>query len=208
MRTGLMENGMNKQDMDSSGRPLRWYEWLLLLLLMSLAAGVRAQALFKVAPVYKCTTTHGDIAFQDSPCATTKSEAVVDIAPAPAYVASPAYAIDRRPQTTATARSRGQSSPSREHDSSSVRFFECRATDGQVFYRHSPCPHSIASATPGATKGRGRNSAQSVGVTSYHVSREEACTQMRRAGAIGRSGHAYDEDVSTYDKNLGRDPCR
>ena len=149
---------MNKQDMDSSGRPLRWYEWLLLLLLMSLAAGVRAQALFKVAPVYKCTNTHGDIAFQDGPCATTKSEAVVDIAPAPAYAASPAYAIERRPQSTATARSRGESSPSREHDSSSVRFYECRATDGQVFYRHSPCPHSIASATTtwccGSSSGR------------------------------------------------------
>jgi len=31
---------------------------------------------------------------------------------------------------------------------------------------------------------------------------------MHRAGAISRAGHEHDEDVSTYDRNLGRDPCR
>jgi len=40
------------------------------------------------------------------------------------------------------------------------------------------------------------------------VPRDEACQRIHSAGAIGRAGHQHDEDVSTYDRNLGRDPCR
>jgi len=34
------------------------------------------------------------------------------------------------------------------------------------------------------------------------------CRRLARAGSIGRAGHERDEIVSTYDRNLGRDPCR
>ena len=44
--------------------------------------------------------------------------------------------------------------------------------------------------------------------TSAPLPRGEACRRMAAAGSIGRAGHARDESVSTYDRNLGRDPCR
>jgi len=31
---------------------------------------------------------------------------------------------------------------------------------------------------------------------------------MRRAGSSGRKGHEFDESISTYDRNLGNDPCK
>jgi hypothetical protein len=90
--------------------------------------------------------------------------------------------------------------------------YECRVSDGEVFYRHSPCPHSVSADAAGGGKNRSRSGSQSpsqkLTVSARAVPREEACAQLHRAGAIGRAGHAHDEDVTTYDRNLGRDPCR
>jgi hypothetical protein len=192
---------MDKYDFEPSGRTLRWYEWLAFLLLFFLAAGVRAGS------IYKCIDAQGGVAYQAQACANAQHEAVVEIAPAPAYAASPSYAVHDDVEERAARRGRGKSASTSRTASSSPQSYECRAADGQVFYRHTSCPHSVA-AQGGGTKGRGHAYAQSVGVSGHRVAREEACTQMRRAGAAGRSGHEHDEDVSTYDKNLGRDPCR
>ncbi len=166
-----------------------------------LAAGVRAES------VYKCTDAHGAVAYQTQACAAAQHEAIVEIAPAPAYAPSPTYALDREGTARGAKRSRADSARTRHNASPSAQSYECRTADGQVFYRHTSCPHSVA-AQGGGTKGRGRAAAQSVSVSGHRVAREEACTQMRRAGAAGRSGREHDEDVSTYDKNLGRDLCR
>jgi hypothetical protein len=197
---------MDDFDFEPSGRTLRWYEWLLFLLLFFLAAGVRADT------VYKCTDAQGDVAFQSQPCTAAQHQALVAIAPAPAYAPSPQYAIDRTANVHAldqVSSSHGRSDVVRaRREAQSAASYECRSADGQTFYRHTPCPHSVAATQGGRTKGRESTAARSVSVSSRRVSREEACAQMRRAGAAGRSGREHDEDVSTYDKNLGRDPCR
>ena len=188
-----------------TGRMARWYEWLLILLLLGVAGGVRAAA------VYKCTGAQGEVAYQSQPCADGQPATVIQIAPAPAYAPSPHYAIDRdetaRPTRTAT---RGHSAERRETVPLS---YECRAADGQVFYRHGSCPHSIpAASVHGASawmhgKGAARGGA-TVSVTAQRIAREDACHEIRRAGSAGRAGHEHDEVASTYDHNLGRDPCR
>ena len=90
--------------------------------------------------------------------------------------------------------------------------YECRVSNGDVFYRHSPCPHSIAASNDKRTsKGADKPSHDGGGklsVSSHPVSRDEACAQLHRAGAIGRNGHEHDEAISTYERNLGHDPCR
>lgn len=179
---------MNDIQFESSGRSMRWYEWLAGLLLLSLALGVRADA------VYKCVSSSGSIAFQDKPCATSAVQSEVEIAPAPAYVPPPPERIEQPHRAVARATYRAPRPPVRKSA------FACRASDGRVFYRLGRCPSSLADS------GGGRSSKR-VSVSSEPVDREEACYQMRRAGAIGRSGHEYDEHISTYDKNLGRDPC-
>lgn len=182
----------------ASGRSMRWYEWLAGLFLLSLAFGVRAGS------VYKCVDASGAILFQDQICATTQAQSDVKIAPAPAYAPPPKYAVEVHA-------SRASFRPARSQTRSDYRdtAYECRASDGRVFYRLGSCPRSLAAEGGSAShgKGRSRGGSASVSVSGQPIPRAEACMQMRRAGAIGRGGHEYDERISTYDKNLGRDPC-
>jgi len=180
-------------------RSMRWYEWLACLLLLLLACGVRAETTF-----YRCVDGRGEAAFQDQPCRPSQQTRVVDVAPAPSYSPSPQYAV----APASPHAGHGESPPGRRREPAqpAAHSFECRSADGQVFYRHAACPHSIAAKDDHF--GRGGAAPKKVEVHAVRVSRDEACAQMRRAGAVGRSGHANDEVVSSYDKNLGRDPCR
>jgi hypothetical protein len=158
--------------------------------------------------VYKCVGG-GAVAYQDLPCAEDRHERRIELDPAPAWAPSPEYALDR-------------AEPKRAPQSRAIRAeaqaasFECRSADGQVFFRHGGCPHSVP-ASPGAaasqrpagsTKTGATKSGGSVSVSSRRIDRDEACRQIHRAGAIGRAGHEHDDDVGTYERNLGRDPCR
>lgn len=179
---------MNTHRFEASGRSMRWYEWLAGLVLLSLALGVRAD------PVYKCVSSGGAIAFQDKPCAPSAAQSEVEIAPAPAHVPPPPERAEQPHRAVARATYRAPRPPVRKSA------YACRASDGRVFYRLGRCPHSL-------TSNDGGRSSKRVSVSAEPVDREEACYQMRRAGAIGRGGHEFDEHISTYDKNLGRDPC-
>ena len=53
---------MSKFQFQACGRSMRWYEWVLNLLMLSLAAGVRAQS------VYKCIDAREAVAFQAQLC--------------------------------------------------------------------------------------------------------------------------------------------
>jgi len=190
---------MHRYEANICGRSMRWYEWLLALILMGLAGGVRAEA------VYKCTGD-GTLAYQDTPCAQALQERV-ELTPAPAYSPSPVYAMSA---TVSTRGTRARSARRELRDARADVSYECRVSNGDVFYRHSPCPHTV----PGTAKGdkSGAHSAtagaQKLSVSAREISRAEACTQIHRSGSIGRGGHQHDEDVSTYDRNLGRDPCK
>lgn len=179
----------------ASGRSMRWYEWLAGLFLLGLAFGARA------GTIYKCVDATGAITFQDQICTGAQTQHELEIAPAPAFAPSPKYAIEARTQHASFRESR---SPSRSARASA---YECRASDGRVFYRLGACPRSLAAEGVSTGRGKGRGAGASVSVSGHLIPREEACMQMRRAGSIGRGGHEFDEHVSTYDKNLGRDPC-
>jgi len=122
---------------ETCGRSMRWYEWLSGLLLLLLAAGLRAQ------PVYKCTGPDGTIAYQDKACGAQQQEHEFEIAPAPPVQPSPQYALahDAAPaQMTRAPRAGGRRRVWAQDEEKS---FECRASNGDVFYRHTACPHSI-----------------------------------------------------------------
>lgn len=191
---------MQNHDTGISGRSMRWYEWLLALLLLGLAAGVRAEA------VYKCRGGDGAIAYQATPCATGREETTLQLDPAPPRAASPGYALPAAPARNARSRDVRRNARS---DAAEISY-ECRAANGDVFYRHAACPHTIAGTVTGAGSGAhsGAGAAQKLAVSARAVSRAEACAQIHRPGAIGRHGREHDDDVSTYDRNLGRDPCK
>ncbi|MDR3386675.1 MAG: DUF4124 domain-containing protein [Rudaea sp.] len=195
---------MGKIEFEARGRSMRWYEWLSLLFLLGLAVGARADS------VYKCTDTQGAITFQAQTCPAQDTQSSVTIAPAPAHAKPPEYALDKNLGPTREApRERNTLATQRADERLQQISYECRVSDGEVFYRHTPCPHSLpADGGAHSGKARDRRSGQSLVISARKVPREEACMQMRRPGAIGRAGREHDEDVSTYERNLGRDPCR
>ena len=168
-------------------------------------------ALFASAPiahaesVYKCRGADGRIAFQDHACAAGAAESQVEIAPPPPVAPSPDYGRGAdAPRRSAHAAASPHASTRERREAVS---YECRAANGERFYRHGTCPAHITTDAGSGKRGRGGASA-TVAVTSEALPRGEACRRMAAAGSIGRAGHARDESVSTYDRNLGRDPCR
>jgi Domain of unknown function (DUF4124) len=197
------ESAMSKVQFQACGRSMRWYEWVLMLAMLGLAAGARADS------VYKCSDAQGSIAFQAQPCPPHQDETQVDILPAPPHAASPDYAVvDKKPMPHVHSEHGGGHVAARPTQVS----YECRVANGEVFYRHSACPHSVPANVAASGRNRsgsgGKAVTQKLTVSSHPLPREEACAQIHRAGAIGRAYRTHDEDVSTYDRNLGRDPCR
>ena len=191
---------MHKIEFEGGGRSMRWYEWLAGLVLLGAAAGVRA------APIYKCVDAEQHITYQQESCGAQQTQRAIDIAPAPRPAPPPKYYVERSHEQPG----RGDR-PVRERASREVAY-ECRTSDGRLFYRLGPCPHSVPggpSSSGGAHRGKSaRGSGGSTSVATRRVPREEACREIQRAGAIGRDGHEFDEHVSTYERNLGHDPCK
>ncbi|MGN6521026.1 MAG: DUF4124 domain-containing protein [Dokdonella sp.] len=160
-------------------------------------------ALAHADPVFSCRNAHGEIAYQDHACAAGERQAEVMLDPAPPE-AAPARTHERtreRSRAPAPARRRARG----DADARTVMSWECRASDGAVFYRHGSCPKTIGSSRSATTGTRGGKGAM-VGVTATPLPRAEACRRLAHAG--GRSGREHDEAVSTYERNAGRDPCR
>jgi hypothetical protein len=175
-----------------------------------------ASALSCAAPhaesVFKCRGADGLVAFQDHPCTKTQAESQVEIEPPPPAAPSPDYG--RGSREARSMRARGSAQVMRQRSARTgveVVSYECRAANGELFYRHGACPKQITAkpkTSGGVARKRGASDAQAYAVAAQPLSRSEVCRQMARAGSIGRAGHERDESVSTYDKNLGRDPCR
>lgn len=191
---------------------------LLLSLLMLVAVATPAHAL----TIYKCTNPDGSVAFQDKPCAAhargaefaLRADPVVQEPPYAPAAASPSRSgksrdtASSRHRTVSTSRGRTRTPVvSVESDAS----WECRAANGDVFYQHAPCPSAIAGTIDikhAPSRGRSRASSATIAVSGRVITRNDACRRIHAASASDRSGHERDEDVSTYERNLGRDRCR
>jgi len=162
--------------------------------------------------VYKCRGADGLVAFQDHACMETQVESQVEIEPPPPAAPSPDYGRDSRAMRSTRTGGGAQTLRQRSAKASTeVVSYECHAANGEVFYRHGACPKQITGkpkTSGGSARKRGASDAQTYAVAAQPLARGEVCRQMARAGSIGRAGHERDESVSTYDKNLGRDPCR
>jgi hypothetical protein len=177
----------------SHHRTLKLHEWLALLALLFLCNGVHATT------VYKCTDADGGVAYQSTACASSQRASEIELAPVKPAAPSPQYALD--PARAMPARPRSLRGAHAKTEMAN----ECHASNGSVFYRLGKCPHSVAEKTDDH---RGKTTSHAVSVSSRPVTRAMACSEMGRAGAAGRKGHEYDEPVSTYDRNLGNDPCK
>ena len=190
----------------SERNPRRIACFVLLIASALSGAAVHAES------VFKCRDADGLITFQDHACLKTHVESQVEIEAAPPVAPSPDYGRgsgeSRGVRASGGALSMRQSSVRARAE---IVSYECRASNGELFYRHGTCPKQITAKTKtsgGSARRRGAADAQTYAVTAQPLARGDVCRQMARAGSIGRAGHERDESVSTYDKNLGRDPCR
>ena len=174
-----------------------------LIVLLALVATFDCEA----AKAYKCINSEGDVAYLQVPCPAGHVERRFVFAPEPIVTAA-----KPEPPRTARKASRAQRrQPARVNAEPVASSYECRVAHGEVFYLHGPCPAAVVAA--GSVKrdrGRGRTAtpAQMTAVSARPIARQDACRRIHAASASGRAGHERDEDVSTYEKNLGRDPCR
>ncbi len=186
------------------------------LLLMGFALGAQA------ASIYRCVDPNGRLAFRDTPCAPHARQTKMDPTGLPLIDAAASH--DRasrrgrgpsgRPRTRY---SRTRHPRTRRHRRTRPTSWECRAADGEVFYRHTRCPGSVPgdgvvrsryAAEKPSGRTRGRHGAWSrVPVHGVQIPRDEACRRIHSAGAAVRDGHRRDAHVSTYDHLMGRDPC-
>lgn len=197
--------------------------------LLGIACGMAMAGIVPVAhaaSVYRCADARGHLSFQDTPCAVHTRQRKLDVRPLPTIGNPSEVAAARRRREPARARHASHSGRSVRSKRASPRrsrvkpatSWECRAADGEVFYRHAHCPSSIpgdgvvrwqdGGDPPSGTRSRRRRNAWgAVPVHGKQISRAEACRRIHSAGASGRDGHARDETVSTYDHLMGRDPC-
>lgn len=171
--------------------------------------------------IYKCVDAQGAIAFQDNPCAVRAAETEMPMRSQPLIdpampMARAVHADHARPRKSREdLRGRGVHRRRGAHATS----WECRAADGEVFYRHTHCPHSVpgdgvmrsggtyALSHHGHGQRGGRDAWSPVTVHARKVPRSEACRQINAVAAVERDGSARDEHVSVYDHVRGRDPC-
>lgn len=191
------------------------------LLMLLIAGNATAGA------IYKCVDASGAIAFQAAPCVAPAAQTAMQVRGQPLLDAdAPASAIAEvslpAQESAASFRRSRAHTPARRgshRKRAQTTSWECRAADGEVFYRHTRCPHSVPgdgamrsdgayAVTRGRTsRSRARSAWDPVPVHARKVSRLEACRQINAPAAVDRDGHARDEQVSVYEHDLGRDPC-
>lgn len=213
-----MDGRPSKPDRAAVMKPRRrtppWIRHALGIALLWACAGA-----VQAAPIYRCTGAHGEAAYRDTPCPEGTGEREVEVAPQP-LIGDPG---ERTAASTAEPRKRTPTGRTARAARTGVRTkkapvsYECRAGNGEVFYRHTRCPASVPgdgvaridySERIASEHSRRRQTAwDRVPVRGTTIPRVEACRRIRAAGAAGRDGHARDEKVSAYDRAMGRDPC-
>lgn len=179
------------------------------------AVGLAVSAVASAQTVYKCVDSENRIAFQQTPCQAGQRESEVAIKPSPPPPPPPPPSRPAPSREGALAAREYMANLAREAEPAPVQSapvvqsYQCTIVTGEVFYRHSRCPDGVRNGTEMRFyryTGAVESGPHYVAVTeSKPVPRSFACQEMRSAG---RSGRKYDEQISTYDKNLGRDPCK
>lgn len=204
---------------DRHSRRPGWLGRRAVPLLLLIGGGVHAGA------IYQCVDAHGQVAFQANACPAQTRQTALELRGQPLIdpdapaVASMHVQHERGTSHRAHAHRYSHHASSRARARKQVSSWECRASDGEVFYRHTRCPHSVAGDgvmrstgvyAVGRGKGKrrgGRTAWSPLTVHARKVARSEACRQINAVAAVERDGSARDEHVSAYEHNVGRDPC-
>jgi len=172
-----------------------------------LAAMLLSSAAIAAEPVFKCVDAQGAVAYQDKPCPRAAQQTEVEPSE---HVSPPAGAPDEPAARAPAARDASAPRTPRAPTAAAVpaESWQCNASDGEVFYRHDVCPDTITTTITQVCGKRGCiDRTNTAHVTASAVTRAEACGQIHAPAAGDRPGHQHDQTVSTYEHDLGHDPC-
>ena len=172
-----------------------WNRCSISVLTILTGLGLMVNGSVQAQAVFKCTDRQGHVAFQATRCGAGLVEQIVEIAAVPTPAPSPDYASPQRPKRTGLRLVRSTQRVAEETS------FECRTAAGALFYRHDGCPTVVGRGNPKSDLHASRGET----VRARRIPRSKACRGLR---TLGRRGQENDEVTPTYDKNLGRDPCR
>lgn len=169
------------------------------------------------ATVYRCVAADGRIAYRDTPCGGDAKQTTINLQAQPLIGAPGEAPTPRATHAPRRVEAKVRAKSSHRARAKPATSWECRAADGEVFYRHSRCPSSVPgdgtvrsnyAETMAQTHPRRRRNAWSrVRVRGKKIPRAEACRRIHSAAAAGRDGHLRDATVSTYAHLTGHDPC-
>lgn len=184
------------------------------LLAASACGNVTAKRLFR------CDSGNG-ASYQDTPCANAESQKVVGqfvVEEVPPEQAT--SWVNQAAAAAAASQPESRPTPHQSRDRAAAlrvepQSFRCVASNGSVFYRHDRCPSEVDHQTHhSASYDRYTGNQVVTSTPTYHtvttqkVSRKEACKEMGSMGNRSRRDRDRDGAASTYERNLGRDPCR
>ncbi len=170
--------------------------------------------------LYRCDSGNS-ASYQDSPCAKPESQKVVGhivVEEVPAEHAS--SWVSQAPAAPAASPPGSRQMPHQSSNPAALvreepQSFRCVASNGAVFYRHDRCPSTVDHKTFHSAhydRSTGNQVVTSTPtystVTTEKVSRKEACREMGTIANRSRRDRNRDGAASTYERNLGRDPCR
>ncbi|MGH9519839.1 MAG: DUF4124 domain-containing protein, partial [Terriglobales bacterium] len=168
---------------------------LLLLLLWCGAETAHA------ASIYKCVAANGRLAYRDTPCATDARQTKLKLTGLPLMdPGAPRHTFATRTSSRSPAHRHTGRVSARKHQHKQAMSWECRAADGEVFYRHNHCPGSVpgdgvvrwrdgGDSPSGKRSRRRRNAWGGVPVHGVKIPRADACRRIHSAGAAVRDGH-------------------
>jgi len=155
--------------------------------------------------VYRCVEEDGSTTFSDQPCSEDPDVLHIEESHNPA---PPRQYLPRASTANNDDTGRANSSPAPPSSRQAISY-RCSIDTGEVWYLHSPCPSrvTIREIEDLEFEEGWAEVSREVTVDQTEVSRSSACSQIYAVGT-SRRGSDRDESYTTYERNMGRDPCR
>ncbi len=171
------------------------------LMLLPCGAGAR--------DIYTCDGPGGAKIFSQTPCGKNAKVAPMHelqtVGDSPAVREASEEAAKERDAAAKAAAESASKAPPTPAAPPPQEAYRCIVPNGEVFYRHAPCPESVEVVTTTWVGNTPVSLTRYAPVQSVDVSRDNACAAIRKPDK--RFGQGRDESYDLFARREHRDPC-